>query len=108
MGGPPGGGLDGPPGGFDGGDGGGGFDGDPGGLDGPPGGAGGSPTGDPTGEKKGFITAHKYDFVIQFVWQEKPLSQRLDERRKARLEQEKIDKARAAREEAAKANGGGQ
>jgi len=108
LGGPPGGGLDGPPGGFDGGDGGGGFDGDPGGLDGPPGGAGGSPTGDPTGEKKGFITAHKYDFVIQFVWQEKPLSQRLDERRKARLEQEKIDKARAAREEAAKANGGGQ
>ncbi len=120
-GGPAGGGLDGPPGG-------GGFDPDAPGDDG----AGDDGTGDADGlgggglgdggpsdggfggggfartdDQKGYISAPKYDFVVQFVWQEKLLSQRLDERRKMRLEDERLEKERAAAAELAESNGEG-
>ncbi len=125
-GGPAGGGLDGPPGG-------GGFDPDAPGDDGAgDDGTGDDGTGDADGlgggglgdggpsdggfggggfartdDQKGYISAPKYDFVVQFVWQEKLLSQRLDERRKMRLEDERLEKERAAAAELAESNGEG-
>jgi len=76
------------------------FGGTTGGFGGTPGGFGVSPTGD--GSTVQYDPANppafpvtRYDFAIQFVWQEKPLNVRLEERRLKQLAAEEAAKAAA-------------
>jgi type IV pilus assembly protein PilM len=60
----------------------------------------GAPGADPNAaaydpENPPYFKVNRYDFAIQFVWQEKPLNVRLAEREKARLEAEAAAKAAA-------------
>jgi type IV pilus assembly protein PilM len=86
----------------------------PGGFGGAAGGFGGtvSPTGDPSAfvfdpKNPPYFEVTRYDFVVQFVWQEKPLNVRLEERRLKLAAAEQAAAEAAANAQAAAADGSG-